>query len=97
MVERTPEQHAAFISSLKNYKPWHTPKWNSTGNDAFPHIISGALKMGFLTAAAAQNQFDVSPERLAMWERGEYVPERKIRKKVWSYLRKEAGMAPSSQ
>lgn len=88
-----PEMHRAFVASLNAYKPWHTPKWHSTGNDAFPHIISGALKTGFLTATKAENDLGVSSANLSNWEQGKDIPERKMRINVWKYLRKQAGMS----
>lgn len=93
MSDLTPEMRKAFVASLNAYKPWHTPKWHSTGNDAFPHIISGALKMGFLDATRAQNDLGIPERQLNGWEEGQDIPERKTRITVWKYLRRQAGIA----
>ena len=93
MSDSTPDMHKALVASLMDYKPWHTPKWHSTGNDAFPHIISGALKAGFLTAAKAESDLGISESRLKSWESGQDIPERKVRKAVWTYLKRETGIS----
>lgn len=91
-VAQSPELLNAFVLALKQYKPWHTPQWNSTGNDSFRHIIAGALKTGFHTVSSAAQTFGVSEECVGRWERGEDIPDRRIRKKIWSDLRRTAGL-----
>lgn len=83
----------AFRSAVKAYKPWHSPlAWNSNIQaDPFPKIVDGAHKLGFLNASIAMEHFEVTGNDYERWREGA-IPERRLRKKVWSFLKKECGL-----
>lgn len=86
----------AFALALQQYQPWHTPKWNSTNNDAFSQIISGAILTGVSSVASIAERFNVPEQEVENWEKGREIPMRKTRIKVWKALRQDAGLVSPS-
>ena len=83
----------AFRAAVRNYKPWIAPNWNSIEErDSFWQIVQGAENNGFLTSEKACEQFGITPEQYAYWKERGCHPDRNMRKKVWSFLKKELGL-----
>lgn len=78
----------AFASAVAEYKPWHTPQWNTRANkDPFWQIVDVAERLGFLSPSVAWDQFAVPSGEYEDWKNPHNLPTRKTRKQVWTYLK----------
>lgn len=83
---------SAFKKALIQYKPWHQAQWNSSGKDSLHQIIEGAEKVGMIDQGTAVSHFGITATNYTHWRNGDDIPDRKMRKKIWTFLKRQAGI-----